>query len=40
MADDAQSRDVPVVASDPQAYGPVLCPDCGELCETETDNHA
>ena len=26
--------DIPVVASDQQAYGPVLCPICGEICES------
>lgn len=29
---------VPVVASDPQAYGPVLCPECGRLCEKESES--
>jgi hypothetical protein len=28
---------IPVSASDPQAYGPVLCPECGELCEVRDD---
>jgi len=26
---------VPVVASDPQAYGPVLCPDCGQILDVK-----
>ena len=24
---------VPVSVSDPHAYGPVFCPQCGEMCE-------
>ena len=27
--------EVPVSASDPQAYGPVLCPECGNICDRE-----
>jgi len=25
--------EIPVHASDPQAYGPVLCPECGEMTD-------
>ena len=25
--------EIPVHASDPQAYGPVLCPECGEVTD-------
>ena len=27
--------EIPVSASDPQAYGPVICPECGEICDLE-----
>ena len=27
--------EIPVCASDPQAYGPVICPECGEICYLE-----
>jgi len=29
---------VPIHAGDPQAYGPVLCPECGKLCKTDSEN--
>lgn len=28
--------EIPVHASDPQAYGPVLCPECGEITDVTT----